>query len=405
MHELLKRKLSGLKDPLVTFAQSLIRTESISLNETSAAAVVEREMRELGYDKVFADDFGNVVGILFGSGTGPTILLASHLDTVAPLSESQWDSSPWSGRLTCGTLVGLGSADCKGGLAAQVYAGALLKRTLLPLRGNVVVAGTVAEENGLSVGMRGLVGFTLRQLNLTPDFAVLGEPTELGVYCGHDGWAEFEIKLRGTITSRVVDAAQEVFTDLRHRVPTFGVEELFLHEPYIKDRQGLPEVTICVDRRLRPSDIEYQVLGNIQRETSALMHKKGPIEVGVSVCNRDEKLASGVVCNVKRYTPAWNVDPFSTLVTGARDALSAADSGFRPGRWRLDRLGMGTAGGVLMTEFRIPTVGYGPGNERQAHACGEWVKVDSIVDCAFGTAAIAHELVGIPVFGWGPDDI
>jgi len=50
-------------------------------------------------------------------------------------------------------------------------------------------------------------------------------------------------------------------------------------------------------------------------------------------------------------------------------------------------------------------LGYGPGHEEQAHREGESVAITKLVDCAYGTAAIAHGLVGIPVFGWIPDSL
>jgi len=93
------------------------------------------------------------------------------------------------------------------------------------------------------------------------------------------------------------------------------------------------------------------------------------------------------------------------LLSRSRQALSAAGCEVRPGRWKLARLGMGTAGSLLVNEHGIPTVGYGPGHEEQAHREGESVAISKLVDCAYGTAAIAHSLVGVPVFGWIPDSL
>jgi acetylornithine deacetylase/succinyl-diaminopimelate desuccinylase-like protein len=66
---------------------------------------------------------------------------------------------------------------------------------------------------------------------------------------------------------------------------------------------------------------------------------------------------------------------------------------------------MGTAGSVLVGEHAIPTVGFGPGHEEQAHREGESVPIAKLVDCSYGTAAIVHSLVGVPVFGWIPDSL
>ena len=181
MYSILKNKNEGLKQNTLAFAEELVRVPSVTLNEAKIAGLVEAKMREIGYDKVFRDEAGNVVGVMLGREAEPTVLLNSHLDTIA-----QAESNP--PRVENGRLYGMGAADCKGGLAAQVFTGALLRRSLLPLRGNLVVAATVAEENGRSTGVRVLMERTLPLLGMKPAFAILGEPTGLGLYYGHDGW-------------------------------------------------------------------------------------------------------------------------------------------------------------------------------------------------------------------------
>ncbi len=208
MYDLLKNRLDGLQGELVAFAQELLRTHSPSGDERKAGALVVDQMNALGFHRVFADELGNVVGVMHGIEDGPTLLLASHIDTVGSGSLATWNESPWSGRIEAGRLHGLGAADCKGGLASQVFAAGLIKRSLLPLRGHLVVAATVLEETGISIGTRGLVSHTLKELGLCPDYVVLGEPTDLGLFYGHDGIPQNAhcVRLRDVALRRSADA-------------------------------------------------------------------------------------------------------------------------------------------------------------------------------------------------------
>ena len=72
----------------------------------------------------------NVVGRLEGDGTGPTLLLNGHLDTVGVDGMSV---DPFGAELRDGRLWGRGSCDMKGGVAALLAATA--KHARGPLRG------------------------------------------------------------------------------------------------------------------------------------------------------------------------------------------------------------------------------------------------------------------------------
>lgn len=408
MHELMRRKMEGLERELIDFTRALLRTRSVSGDELRAADLVAREMDRLGYDKVVRDDFGNVSGIIYGVEDGPAMLLCSHLDTVSAGAEEAWAGSPWSGDEVDGRLTGLGAADCKGGVAAQVYAGALLKRCLLPLRGHLIVSATVTEENGLSLGTRGLVEVTLPELGMKPAYALLGEPTDLGLYHGHDGWAEIEITVQGTNPFQVSDAAQTVchgMTAVNGSVsPSEMIQELLVGKPRFDEQSGLRRATIDVRRRVALGDREEALLGRLRHDATVLARAAGVVQVDVALRRHDEKLATGVIRTVKRISHAWSTDPWSPLMTRARQSLAAAGLAVRPGRWQLDRLGMGTAGDLLVNQLGIPTLGYGPGQEERAHQPGESVEARKVVECAYGSAAIAHGMVGVPVFGWIPDE-
>jgi len=405
MYDLLKMKLDGLRGELVAFAQALVREHSPSGEEEKAAAMVSDQMKALGFDQVMTDELGNVVGVLHGIEDGPTLLLASHLDTVGTGSLSTWNESPFSGRIEGSRLHGLGAADCKGGVAAQVFAGGLLKRSLLPLRGNLIVAATVLEENGISIGMRGLLAHTLKELGLTPSYAVLGEPTDLGLYYGHDGRAEMEVTVRGINPFRVTDAAELVSRALDESGQNMAIEEVAVGDTRFEDGEGFRQAVIAFQRRIGSTDDVTNLLARMRHEAVRAASAAGAVDVEVSLRERKETLRSGLVVHAKRVTQAWSTDPFSPLLSRARQALSAAGCEVRPGRWKLARLGMGTAGSVLVNEHNIPTIGYGPGHEEQAHREGESVPIAKLVGCAYGSAAIAHSLVGVPVFGWIPDSL
>jgi len=412
MYRMLRRKNEGLREDVARFAQQLIRTPSVSLEEAKVAELVEEQMREVGYDKVFRDECGNVVGVLFGNEGERIILLNSHMDTVPAGPEGLWHDSPHSSRIENGRMYGRGAADCKGGLAAQVFAGGLLKRSLLPLRGNLVVGATVAEENGCSIGVRALLERTLPELEMKPSFAILGEPTSLRLYYGHAGWMELVVQLEGANGSEVDDAATRlVFTAFDS---SYGAARLAddpggvaMYEPHFERVNGMHRATIRMDRRLHSREDVNDVISHIKRQASDVTRSVAGEDVAVDVLVRQEeqRLYTGRRTSVRHVTWPWSTDPFHPLMDRTRQALAAAGCDVRPGKWHLGRVGTGTAGSLLVNEFKVPTIGYGPGREETAHAPNEYVEIDNLVEAVYGTAAIVHGLIGIPVCGWTSDDI
>jgi len=413
MYRMLRRKNEGLREDVAGFAQKLIRTPSVSLQEARVAELVEKQMREVGYDKVFRDECGNVVGILFGSEGERTILLNSHMDTVPRGREGLWHDSPYSGRIENRRIHGRGAADCKGGIAAQVFAGALLKRSLLPLRGNLVVAATVAEENGCSVGVRALIEKTLPELEMKPTFAILGEPTGLGLYYGHEGWLQLEVRVDGVDRSQVGNAATTlVVTSFDF---PYGIACLLdkpggavVHRPRFEQVDGIRRATVPMDQQLRSGEDVGEVIGHTKQQATGVLQCIPNEDLAVDVLVEEEEeqtLYTGRNVHVRHVTRPWSTDPFHPFMDRTRQALAAAGCEVRPGKWHLDGVGKGTAGSLLVNEFKVPTVGYGPGEEEMAHAPNEYVEIDRLVEAVYGTTAIVHALIGIPVFGWTSDEI
>ena len=349
MYSILRSKNEGLKSHALEFARQLVDTPSPSFAEERAAALVEARMHAIGYDKVFRDEAGNVVGVLFGREAAPTVLLNCHMDTALPAEGPRAAAGTGSPERP-GWIAGAGAADCKGGLAAQVFAGALLKRSLLPLRGNVVVAATVAEENGRSVGVRTLLQRTLPELGLQPAYAILGEPTDMGLYYGHDGWMEFNIVVKGPNPFQVNDAVSAIFNDLKtYQGSPSGdslqdVERSAIQWPRFRDDEDGRSAIIAMARRLSVDESPATVLSSIHHHARLAAHPGSAVAVEVMLAEEIRKLYTGESTTVSHVTNAWTTDPFHPLISRARQALAAADCPVRPGRWRLGRLGMATAG-------------------------------------------------------------
>jgi acetylornithine deacetylase/succinyl-diaminopimelate desuccinylase-like protein len=205
----------------------------------------------------------------------------------------------------------------------------------------------------------------------------------------------------------VDDAARAIHKDLEseRRLGTPGVESEEISRPVFTDEGGTRRATIRMERRLSPTEEVADVVRRLEHETSLVTESAGSVAVEVMVRTEPQMLYNGQTTMVRHVTHAWAVDPYDPLMVRARQSLAAAGCEVRTGKWQLGRLGMGTAGGTLTTEFSVRTIGYGPGEEIQAHAANESVATENIVKAAYGTAAIVHGLVGIPVCGWTSDEI
>ncbi len=404
MYSILESKNQLLKAEAVRLTQQLVQIPSTSGDEKEVADLVAQQMQAVGFDKVLRDELGNVVGILRGREDSPTLMLNAHMDT-AELAEDTAQDLLEPGSIKEDRLYGPGASDCKSGIAACLYAVKLLKRSMLPLRGNLIFAATTAEELGDSVGVRHLMKHTLPAAGLSPDFVILAEPTDLGLYCGHDGWMQVEVRVEGADREQVRDAAMFVYNGLSAKSARdnsrigFGCFEV--HPPkFEKD-----SATVVINERLPIAVQPEQFLENLRHEVKQLVTDAGHVTVNVGIAQKRLPHFTGRVTPVHRVVNAWNTDPNSQLVEQSRRALDAAGAPAPVDRWQLGMFGTGTAGGVFANEFMIPTIGYGPGDEQVIHSPGEYVLTGNIEKAMYGLSAIIHSLIGVPVFGWTSDEI
>src|SRR4051812_21826075 len=217
------------RDEMIEFARRLIRTPSLPGYEGAVAGLVAEEMRRLGYDKVWRDRAGNVVGLMQATPGAAeevgrpkrSIMFNTHMDHVDVGDESKWPYPPYSATVADGAIWGRGASDLKGPLACQVHAIAALKRLGKPLPNDCYVSAVVQEEVG------GLGAIELAETVQT-DYAVLGEPTTNRLMRGHRGRVELEVLFRG----RSVHAS----------VPQNGINPLYSLARFLQGLEMLPMV-------------------------------------------------------------------------------------------------------------------------------------------------------------------
>ncbi|MCX7658906.1 MAG: peptidase dimerization protein, partial [Oscillospiraceae bacterium] len=96
----LKEIADELYPDMIAFGRKLVQTPSISGTEKELADLDMAEMQKLGYDEVFRDSQGNVVGMVKGTEPGPTIMYNSHMDHVSPGDAANWEGyDPYGGQI------------------------------------------------------------------------------------------------------------------------------------------------------------------------------------------------------------------------------------------------------------------------------------------------------------------
>lgn len=208
-----RRLLEPLKDDLVRLLSALVRINSVQVppngNETAAQVVLQDFFKSRGIRaELYPLDFlansdhrcvrrdrdytnrKNLSVRLSGSGSGRSLLLNGHIDTVPP-GVQPWTRDPWSGAVEAGRLFGLGSFDMKSGLAAQAVTVAALHAGGVSLAGDLLLQSVADEEWG---GGGGTLAALLR--GERADAAVVSEGTQLEILRATRGGYVVDLEVR-----------------------------------------------------------------------------------------------------------------------------------------------------------------------------------------------------------------
>ena len=179
-----------------TLAQqaSICEIAAPPFKEAMRAAEFKRRLESLGITNVRIDATGNVIGERAGSGTGPTVVLSAHLDTVFPEGTDvkvTRDSTATGG--TRLTAPGIGD-DCRG-LAAVLAVARALKSANVQTAGMVYFVGTVGEEG--PGNLRGVRALFAGELKGKIDYFISVDGTGFGATSGAVGSNRYRVSYKG----------------------------------------------------------------------------------------------------------------------------------------------------------------------------------------------------------------
>jgi tripeptide aminopeptidase len=162
--------------------------------EAARAAEFQRRLASHGITNLRIDATGNVIGERRGSGTGPTVVLSAHLDTVFPEGTDvrvKRDSTPAGGvRMTA---PGIGD-DCRG-LAAVLAVARAMRAANVQTTGTVYFVGTVGEEG--PGNLRGVRALFNGELMGKIDYFISVDGTGLGAVSGAVGSNRYRVSYKG----------------------------------------------------------------------------------------------------------------------------------------------------------------------------------------------------------------
>jgi len=331
------------------------------------------------------DRMGNILGRI---GEGPRILVYdSHIDTVGIGDPQAWGWDPFQGKVENGIFYARGACDEKGSTPGMIY-GLAIARDLGLLEG-----WTVYYFGNMEEWCDGIAPNTFVEVDpkVRPDFVVIGEPTRMQVYRGHKGRVELKVTAKGRsahaasnhLGDNAIYKLLPVIAGIRDLEPQLGdhpflghgkvtVSDMRVSTPSIN---AVPdEAIIFIDRRMTFGETKEQVVEQIK----ALIPVQQRESVRVEELFYDEPSYTGFAFPVDKYFPAWAFDAEHPLVIAGQKARRLSGLPDAPsGKWDFSTNGIYWAG-----KAGIPSIGFGPGDERVAHSVEECVPLADVVRAA-----------------------
>lgn len=377
------REVEERRESILAFLREICALPSMDSKIREVGLRIEEEMKALGFAETWFDSMGNIVGRI-GDGS-QVVLYDSHIDTVGLGDPDEWEWDPFQGKIEDGYLYARGACDEKGSTPGMVYGLALAHQHGLLDGWTAYYFGNM-EEWCDGIAPHALV----EHEGIRPDVVVIGEPTKMQTYRGHKGRVEMKIVAKGrsahAASNHLGDNAIYKMLPVIERIanlePELGDHEFLGHGKItVSDMRvetpslnAVPnECTIFLDRRVTWGEDRDAVIEQIRQLIPPEHRESG--EVTVEMLVYKEPSYTGFVFPVDKHYPAWILEEDHEIVTAAQEVRRAMGLPDVPsGKWDFS-----TNGTYWTGKAGIPAIGFGPGDEVDAHMVTERVPLDEVV--------------------------
>ncbi len=378
----IRHRVAEKSPDIINFMREIVAIPSMESKIGPVGERIQAEMRKLSYDEVRFDKMGNTLGRI---GTGRRVIVYdTHIDTVGIGDPASWQWDPFVGKVENGILYARGASDEKNSTPGMVY-GLALARDLGLLEDSTVYCLCNMEEECDGIAPNTFVEVDPK---VKPDFVVIGEPTKMQVYRGHKG----RVELKVTSTGRSAHAASHHLGDsalYKMLSVISGIRDLDAH---LKTHEFLGKGTIMVtdtristasinavpdgftifiDRRLTFGETKEEAVQQVKELIPGYLRD----QIKVEELFYDDPSYTGFVFPVDKYYPAWALEEQHPLVKAGQETVRQLWNETRPtSKWSFSTNGTYWAG-----KARIPSIGFGPGDEIYAHTTLDQVSLEDLV--------------------------
>lgn len=383
----IKSYMQNEEQRIVDDTRTLInaRTENPPGNEIVAARVVKAFFTSLGIPYTLFEktkDRTNIVGRI-GNGS-PSLLVACHLDVVP--AGDEWKRNPFDAWVENGRIFGRGASDNKGQMAAMMAVARFLKENESRLKGQLILVGAADEERGSNLGLE----YLIKECGIRADFAIIPDVAHnmQMIDVTEKGALFLEIishgkQSHGSRPEMGINAAWHLITLLeRIKQIQFKHTSHPLHTPPTLNLGSIhggtaPNIVpaLCkaqLDIRYLPGDSGDEIMANLIRIAKEVeSQSKGRFEIKTI----SHQLPTAVPIN----------NPLVEIISKHTESVLGA----RPKP-------KGMSGATVtkqLIQSGITAVGFGPGDEAEAHATNESISIKELVDFAEIMALITLDML------------
>jgi len=323
-----------------------------------------------------------VAGRLVGSRPGPTLILCGHVDVVPPGDPATWTTPAFEPEIRDGSMYGRGACDMKGGLVAAIEAVRLVGGD--DLAGEVILLAVPSEEDGGSGALAAI------RAGYTGDACIITEPSNMEMVVAHGGAITFTLGVPGKAAhASMRREGVSALDNLAYLVEALRADEeaRTAAEPRAEMQAiGLPYPTII-----------GQVEGGNWAST-VMDHVEAHGRYGVTLdqdCDGAAVELREAIAIAAAEHEFLGDNPPSVAVWGGRFDSSAIEADHSlplslqaaaraVGAYVPKPIGApyGADMRLFINQGNTPTVMYGPGDVKVAHAADENVPIAEIVECA-----------------------